>query len=123
MVKKLIIYVFQLIPAYMLFNAGVMKYAGYSMEIALFTKIGMEPHGRFIIGTLELLAAVLLVIPQSGIYGAILGMGIMFGAIIGHLTDIGMGGISNALLVLGCCLVTIYLRRNDASIIKNMIGK
>ena len=54
--------------------------------IALF-----EPFGRFAIGTLELIASILLFLPRLRIFGAALGIGIMTGAIFFHLfTPLGV---------------------------------
>ncbi len=48
--------------------------------IALF-----EPFGRFAIGTLELIASLLVLTPRLRIFGAALAIGIMTGAIFFHL--------------------------------------
>ena len=60
-------------------------------------------------------------LPQSTVYGAFLGLGVMAGAIIGHLTIIGPGGIHMAIIVFISCLIMIYFRRSDSSIFKNML--
>jgi uncharacterized membrane protein YphA (DoxX/SURF4 family) len=68
--------------------------------IALF-----EPAGRFIIGSCELVASILLMIPRLRIFGAALGIGIMTGAISFHLfTPLGVVilGDGGELFALAC---------------------
>ncbi len=68
------------------------KLIGTPEEVALFTTLGMEPTGRYLIGFFEALAIVLLLIPSSVTWGAILTLCIMSGAFIAHATKIGFGG-------------------------------
>lgn len=69
---------------------------------------------------LELFAAVLLLAPRLAVYGAILGTGLMGGAIGSHLTKLGIvvmgdGGllIGMAVAVLAACVAVVYLRREQ----------
>ena len=66
------------------------KFTGHEESVFIFSAVGMEPWGRYLVGILELVAAVLLVIP--GIYwmGGLLGMGLMAGAIFLHITKLGI---------------------------------
>ncbi|MDJ0975855.1 MAG: DoxX family protein [Planctomycetota bacterium] len=111
----------QLVAAGILGYAGYLKLADHQADIELFTQLGMEPAGRYIIGGLELLAATLMLIPQSAVYGAILGLGVMLGAIIGHLTALGIDvKLLFALLVAALCVVVIVIRRFDAEFLRNL---
>lgn len=120
---KVFIWLVQLVMAWILFKAAVMKFDTNPQVIRMFDEIGMEPHGRIIIGILEFLAAVLLLIPHGIVYGAFLGLGIMTGAIIGHFTDIGIEGLHMALVVFLGCLIIIYVRRRESSIFRNMFDQ
>jgi uncharacterized membrane protein YphA (DoxX/SURF4 family) len=86
--------------------------------VYLFTKIGLEPYGRIGIGVLELIAAVLLLIPKTTVYGALLAIGLMCGAIFFHLTKLGIvvqddGGqlFIYCLIVLACSLLLAIRHR------------
>ena len=68
------------------------KLIGTPEEVALFTQLGMEPTGRYVIGFFEALAITLLLIPSSVTWGALLTLCIMSGAFIAHATKIGFGG-------------------------------
>jgi hypothetical protein len=91
--------------------------------IALF-----EPFGRFAIGTLELIASILLLFtPRLRIFGAALAIGIMTGAIFFHLfTPLGVAilGDGGELFTLACGVwisgwVILALSRDD---IRGWIG-
>lgn len=96
--------------------------------VELFGSLGMQSGGYKLIALLELVAIILLLIRPSIIWGAILGWGLMTGALIAHTTEIGFGGDNGVLGALAffawlLCSLIIFLRRDQASIIKNMFGR
>lgn len=113
----------RLLAAAALGYASYLKMVSSPHEIALFEQLEMEPVGRYLIGALEGLAALALLVPQSAIYGALLGLGVMCGAIIGHLTVLSLAGIQCALGVGACCLTVLYLRRHDAPFLDNLMDR
>ena len=119
----IVLWVAKLVAATFLGIAAYLKLTSAPVEIELFTKLDMEPAGRFIIGVLEMLSAILILLPQSAIYGAFLGLGVMTGAIIGHLTALGIQGVQNAVLVAVCCVVILAIRRKDALFIKHLFDR
>lgn len=99
------------------------KFTGHPESIQIFTELGMEPQGRLLIGALELCACILLLIPSSIVYGALLGACLMAGAIIGHLTELGWEGPRGelgilAVVTLACCCLTILIRRRELPLLK-----
>ncbi len=101
------------------------KFVAAEETVALFRELGMEPHGRILIGVLELLAVILLLNPHSIPYGAILGLGVMTGALLGHLTQLGVTGAmlpqtGLAVIVWVCCLGLLILHRRQAPFLKNL---
>ena len=50
----------------------------------------MEPLGRFASGVVELVAAVLLLIPALHVYGALLASAVMVGALGSHFAFLGI---------------------------------
>lgn len=113
----------KLIAAAFLGYASYLKMTSAPIEIEIFTKLEMEPAGRYLIGALEGLAALALLVPQSSIYGAFLGLGIMCGAVMGHVTKLGLAGVEFALLVAACCTLVLFLRRHDAPFIGNLLDR
>jgi hypothetical protein len=69
----------------MFLMAGGSKLAGASAMVSLFDVIGIGQWFRYVTGTLEVLGAVLLVIPGLSGLGATLLIPVMLGAITTHL--------------------------------------
>ena len=115
-----LLWIAKLVAAGLLGYHGVLKLIENPADVALFEMIGMEPAGRYVIGVLELLSAALVLIPQSALFGAFLGFGIMMGAIIGHLSSFGLHGIWWAILVAAACVTILYVRRHDAKFIRHL---
>jgi hypothetical protein len=96
------------------------KLTGAPEAVHIFTTLGVEPWGRVGTAVLELIAVVLLLIPRAAPAGALLGVGLMVGAIGGHLTKLGVvvqddGGLlfGLALVTLAACVVVLALRRGQ----------
>ena len=121
--ETVILWVCKLGAAAALGYAGYLKLSGQAMEVKMFEGLDMEPAGRRLIGALEMGAAAMLLIKQSTLQGALLGLGVMCGAIIGHLTVLGLGGIQNAIVVAALCVAILYIRRHDATFIRTLIDR
>ena len=66
------------------------KFTAAPESVYIFTKVGAEPWGRIGSGIVELMAAILLLTPRFVWAGAFLALGVMAGAIIVHLTVLGI---------------------------------
>ena len=66
------------------------KFTAHPDSVHIFTSLGLEPYGRIGIGVVELIAAILLLIPGTRGLGAVLALGIISGAIFSHLTQLGI---------------------------------
>ncbi len=66
------------------------KFSNHPDSVYIFNKIGFGELGCMCVGILELIALILLFIPKTIIYGAILIFGLMGGAIFFHLTSLGI---------------------------------
>ena len=66
------------------------KFTAAPESVYIFTKVGAEPWGRIGSGILELIAAILLLTPRFIWAGAFLALGVMAGAILSHLTVLGI---------------------------------
>lgn len=80
----------RIIIAFVLVQTLRYKFTAHPDSVYIFTKIGLEPYGRIGIGVLELIAAILILIPKTIWAGALLSAGLMAGAIFSHLTKIGI---------------------------------
>ena len=118
---QIVLWILRLTASIIFLQEAYLKLSGDEMVHKMLGHIGMGHGGHILIGILELLTIILILIPQSSVYGAFLGLGITMGAIIGHLTGIGLGGIHMAIIVFTACLLLIYYQRNDCSLFRNMM--
>lgn len=119
--NQIILWILRLIASVILFQEAYLKLIGDKTIHEMLGHIGIGQGGYVFIGILEVLTVMLILIPHSSVYGAFLGLGIVTGAIIGHLTGIGLEGIHMAIIVFICCLFLIYYQREDCSLFKNMM--
>src|SRR6516165_2463919 len=66
------------------------KFTAAPESVYIFTKVGAEPWGRIGSGIVELFAAVLLLTPRFTWLGSGIAIGVMTGAIVSHLTVLGI---------------------------------
>lgn len=97
------------------------KFTAHPDSVYIFTKVGLEPYGRIFIGVLELIAGILIVIPKTVWIGATLSLGLMAGAIMMHVTKLGIvinndGGtlFTTAVVTFIISGVILFLYKEDA---------
>jgi uncharacterized membrane protein YphA (DoxX/SURF4 family) len=117
-IKNIFFWIIRLVAAVILLQTLYFKFTGHPESVELFTKLGVEPWGRIATGVIEAIAGGLLLFPATAWIGAVLGSGLMVGAILSHLTVIGIesrgdGGqlFMLAWIVLVCCLLTLWQSR------------
>lgn len=116
---KLLKWLVSLIAAGIMLQTLYFKFTGHEQSVKLFTALGMEPWGRIGIGVMELVAAVLLLIPRTNWLGAALGLVLMSGAIFFHFTKLGIYFDGDpflfvyALITWIACLILLILQRNQ----------
>jgi putative oxidoreductase len=113
-------WIVRLLAAGVLLQTLYFKFSGAPESVYIFTTLGVEPWGRIGSGIAELVASALLLWTGTAGFGAVLAAGLMSGAIVSHLTRLGIevqgdGGLLFALawVVFGCSLVTIALHRGE----------
>jgi hypothetical protein len=87
---KTISWILQGVAAVILFQTLFFKFTAAPESVYIFSTLGMEPWGRIGSGVAELVASVLLLVPRTAVYGAILSLGVISGAIVSHLTKLGI---------------------------------
>ena len=88
--QSIISWVLQVGVALILFQTLFFKFTGAAESKYIFSRLGLEPWGRIGSGVVELIACVLLLHPRTVTLGAILSMGVISGAIMSHLTKLGI---------------------------------
>jgi putative oxidoreductase len=79
----------QLVAAGMFLMAGTMKLSGNPMMVDMFATIGVGQWFRYVTGGIEVVGAILVLVPSMARYGALALAAAMVGAILTHLFIIG----------------------------------
>ena len=118
--KKNFVLLLRLATAAILLQTLYFKFTGAPESIFIFSTLGAEPYGRWFAGVSELIASVLLVVPATQVFGAVMGVGIMAGAILSHLFVLGFvvqddGGLLFGLAwaVFVMCLSILIVQRHQ----------
>ena len=115
-----------MIAAAILLQTLFFKFSGARESVYIFSQLGVEPWGRIGTGVLELITAALLLIPRTRAIGGVFTMGILGGAIMSHLTILGitMPAVDDkgelfalALTVFACGAGVAWLNRRDLPVI------
>ena len=122
--QNLISWIAQVVVAVIFLQTLFFKFTGAPESIYIFEKLGAEPWGRIGSGVAELITSVLLLVPATAAVGAVLALGVISGAIVSHLTVLGIvvqddGGtlFILALVVLVGSAIVAWLRRGEIPIL------
>lgn len=127
--KSVVAWILRIVAALIMLQTLFFKFTESPESVYIFTTVGMEPWGRIGSGIAELIASILLLIPSTTWLGALLGLGVMSGAIFFHLTKLGIevqgdGGqlFIYALIVFTCCAI-LFLMYRPALMRRNIIQR
>lgn len=95
----------QFLVAGILLQTLFFKFTGAAESVYIFTTLGAEPWGRIGSGVVELVAAVLLLVPATAGLGAGLALAVIAGAIMSHLTILGTEVQGDGGLLFGLAVV------------------
>lgn len=117
----------RLTVAIILLQTLFFKFTAHPDSVHIFTALGVEPWGRITLGIVELITAILVLLPKTQVVGMFFSLGIIIGAIASHLFVLGInvsndGGkvFSLAILVFAASFVYLLIHRASLiAIIKN----
>ena len=109
------------IAAVIMLQTLFFKFTGAPESIYIFTKVHMEPWGRYGTGTVELIASLLLFSRCHAWLGALLALGVMSGAIMSHLTVLGIVVQNDGGLLFGMALAVFLTSATVAFLHRNQI--
>jgi uncharacterized membrane protein YphA (DoxX/SURF4 family) len=123
---RIIDWIVRIIVAVVLLQTLFFKFTAAKESVYIFSALGAEPWGRIGSGVVELVGAVLLLIPRTAVYGAIVALGTIAGAMFAHLTKLGIAipavddhgelfGLAVGVFI--GSLVVLYLRRGEIPVI------
>lgn len=123
----IISWVCRIVVAIILFQTLFFKFTGAEESKWIFTTLmgpELEAYGRIGSGVVELIAVILLLIPGTAWFGALLALGTISGAIMSHLTMLGIvvkddGGLLFILAVTVFILsgLTLLIHRRDIPVL------
>jgi putative oxidoreductase len=114
------------VAAIILLQTLFFKFTGAKESVYIFSLLGLEPWGRIGSGVVELIASVLLLLPSTVVYGALLSLGVISGALVSHLVKLGIALeavgdhgelFALALVVFLCSLAVLVLHRGEIPLI------
>jgi uncharacterized membrane protein YphA (DoxX/SURF4 family) len=89
-ISGIAVWVLRIIAALIMLQTLFFKFTGSEESVYIFSKLGMEPWGRIATGIMELVASILILIPRTTFFGAVLAIGLMLGAIGAHVVKLGI---------------------------------
>jgi len=102
----------QVALAAMFLMAGGSKLAGVPAMVSLFDAIGLGQWFRYVTGVIEATAGIALLVPSAAIFGALLLIPTMLGAIVINLFVVPASPVAPLLLLLGAAAVA-WARRDQ----------
>ena len=111
------------VTATILLQTLFFKFTGAPESVYIFSTLGLEPWGRIGSGVAELIASVLLLMPSTVPLGALLSLAVISGAIVSHLTTLGIALpavgdrgelFALAVTVFVCSVAVLAIHRGEA---------
>ncbi len=110
----------KLFPIILFFSSGFSHIVADEISVHIFSVLGVEAWGRYIVGFLEIAAGFLMILPgrslEAGIFGSLLALGM----VILHLTVLGTDTLEDdgyrfslALILLTSCLGLVIVHRSE----------
>ena len=126
--ERVVSWICCVVAAVILAQTLFFKFSGAEESIYIFTKVGLEPWGRYGSGAVELIAVILLLTPRFAWAGALLALGVISGALVSHLTVLGIvvkddGGLlfGLAITVFVTSAVTAFLHRRQIPVLSQWL--
>ena len=108
---NIVLWILQILGALMFLMAGGNKLAGNEQMVGMFEAIGIGQWFRYLTGAIEVLSAILLLIPRFSGIGALILIPTMIGAILTHLFIVGGSPVVPIILLI-IMMVIAYGRRD-----------
>ncbi len=118
------------IAAVILLQTLFFKFTGAKESVYIFSTLGLEPWGRIGSGIAELIASILLLWPRTVVFGAALSLVVISGAIVSHLTKLGIALpavedrgelFALAVIVFLCSATVLILHRRELPLFGKLI--
>lgn len=128
--QNIVSWALQILVAVILLQTLFFKFTGAEESKYIFSTLlgDREAVGRIGSGVIELITSVLLIYPRTAWFGALLALGTASGAILSHLTKLGLvvkddGGLlfALALTVFAGSAVVLFLHRSEIPVVGRIL--
>ena len=126
---KVVSWILRITAAIILLQTLYFKFTGAPESVYIFTKVHAEPWGRIGSGVMELVASILLLTPRYTWLGSLLAAAATAGAILSHLTLLGIEvqgdkGLLFALasIVFLASAINLYLHRKQIPLVGDKLA-
>lgn len=120
MKKSVFVWILKIIAVVIFVQTLFFKFTAAEESVYIFSTLGVEPYGRIGSGIIELIASLLIIIPRTVFYGALLGAMTMLGAIMSHLLILGIEVKNDgrvlfilATITFFCCTAIAYFNKEN----------
>jgi putative oxidoreductase len=110
-IPNAVVWTLQVLAAAVFLFAGTSKLAGVPMMVQMFDVIGIGQWFRYVTGAIEVVGAVLLLVPSLARLGALALAATMVGAILTHLFIVG-GNPAAPIVLLAATTTIAWARRS-----------
>jgi putative oxidoreductase len=114
------LWILQIGAAGMFLMVGFLKLSGDPQLVGLFDGIGLGQWFRYLTGSLEVLGALLLLVPRLSGLGALLLVGVMLGAVPTHLFVVGGSPLPAIILLIVTGVVAWGRRERTMNILAGL---
>jgi putative oxidoreductase len=110
-VTTIALWIAQIAAAGMFLFAGGLKLSGDPAMVQVFDAVGIGQWFRYLTGSIEVVSAALLLVPSLAVFGALLLVPTMIGAVVTHLFIVG-GNAVPAIVLLATTAAIAWARRD-----------
>ena len=114
------LWILQIGAAGMFLMVGFLKLSGDPQMVGLFDAIGLGQWFRYVTGSLEVLGAILLLVPRLSGLGAWLLVGVMLGAVPTHLFVVGGSPLPAIILLIVTGVISWGRRERTRNILASL---
>ena len=124
---KILSWIAHVIVAIIMGQTLFFKFTDHPETVELFKLLDQGALAYKTIGALELIACILILVPRTIPYGAVLSVGLMSGAIMAHVTTIGFGAPYGSLGFMAItawllALFVLFIHRTEIPFIGKHLG-
>jgi putative oxidoreductase len=115
--KSIGVWVLRGLVALLFLTAAAMKLSGQPMMVAEFDKVGFGQWFRYFTAAMEILGAVIVLIPRYSPLGALVLLAVDFGAFVAQVTVLHVDWI-HTVVIGGLLALLIYLQRGSLATLR-----